>query len=221
MVKELGRDKVLAAAQSGQMLTLTTHGYFSDEREQIDEILSLFLQEAGKPSLLDCLSYCIHELASNAKKANTKRVYFEERGLAIDDEPQYWIGMRDFRKDTVERIDHYLRRLQEAGLHVKIQFKLTPDELFVAVRNNIRLSEIERGKIEQKIARGRHYKDMADAYANIEDTSEGAGLGIAMMIIMLRGLGLGEKVLRFFSNEKETFVTLTIPLGITSSPEES
>lgn len=213
MVRSLNRSKVEQAVRERRMLTLTTHSYFADERDYIDQILNHFLAAAGRPELQDQLSYCIHELANNAKKANTKRVYFAEKGLDIDDEAQYWIGMRNFRDDTVRNIDRYLGMLKESDLYIKVQFKLNDGIVMIAVRNNIRLTRIEREKIEEKIARSRLYDNMADAYASIEDSSEGAGLGIVMMIIMLRNLGLSEKIIRFFSNDDETYVLLSIPVA--------
>jgi hypothetical protein len=211
MVRSLDKQKVIEAVFSGRMLTLTTYGYFSDERDYIDQILNYFLEAAGRPELRDQLAYCIHELANNAKKANTKRVYFQQKGLDIDNESQYWLGMRHFRQETVANIDYYLQQLKKARLYIRVQFKLNGRNMQIAIRNNIRLTDIEREKIEEKIARSRLYENMADAYASIEDTSEGAGLGIVMMIIMLRNLGLSERIIRFFSNDKETFVLLTIP----------
>lgn len=199
------------AVAERRMLTLTTNAYFADERDYIDEILNYFLVAAGRPELQDQLAYCIHELANNAKKANTKRVYFTEKGLDIHNESQYWIGMRHFRDETVRHIDAYLRRLKEQGLYIKVQFKLNKGNVMIAVRNNIRLTRVEREKMEEKIARSRLYDNMADAYASIEDSSEGAGLGIVMMIIMLRNLGLSEKIIRFFTNDRETWVLLSIP----------
>lgn len=213
MVRSLNRSKVEQAVREHRMLTLTTHAYFADERDYIDQILNHFLAAAGRPELQDKLAYCIHELGNNAKKANTKRVYFQEKGLDIDDEAQYWIGMRNFREDTVRNIDRYLGMLKESDLFIKVQFKLNDGVMMIAVRNNIRLTRIEREKMEEKIARSRLYDNMADAYASIEDSSEGAGLGIVMMIIMLRNLGLSEKIIRFFSNDEETYVLLSIPVA--------
>lgn len=212
MVRSLDRQLVEQAVREGRMLTLTTHAYFADERDYIDEILNYFLAAAGRAELQDQLSYCVHELANNAKKANTKRVYFAEKGLDIDNESQYWIGMRNFRDETVRRITYYLERLKESNLYIKVQFKLNGDTMMIAVRNNIRLTRVEREKMEEKIARSRLYDNMADAYASIEDSSEGAGLGIVMMIIMMRNLGLSDNIIRFFTNEKETWVLLSIPV---------
>jgi len=212
MVRTLDREKVEQAVREGRMLTLTTHAYFSDERDYIDEILNYFLAAAGRPELRDKLAYCVHELANNAKKANTKRVYFAEKELDLNIESEYWVGMRHFREDTIANIDHYLPLLKATGLYIKIQFKLNRDTVMIAIRNNVRLTAIERRKIEEKIVRSRAYTDMAEAYASIEDTSEGAGLGIVMMIIMLRSLGLSESIIRFFANDSEAFALLTIPV---------
>jgi hypothetical protein len=212
MVRELNRELVEQAVREGRMLTLTTHSYFADERDYVDEILNHFLAAAGRPALRDQLTYCVHELANNAKKANTKRVYFQEKNLDIDNESEYWIGMRHFREETTRNIDRYLEKLHASDLYIKIQFKLNAGNMMVAVRNNVRLTRVEREKMEEKIARSRQYDNMADAYASIEDTSEGAGLGIVMMIIMLRNLGLSERIIRFFTNHNETFVLLTIPV---------
>ncbi len=213
MVRSLNREIVEQAVRERKMLTLTTHAYFADEREYVDDILNYFLEAAGRPGLRDQLTYCIHELANNAKKANTKRVYFEEKELDIHNESEYWIGMRHFREETTRNIEVYLERLRQSDLHIKVQFKLNGDSMMVAVRNNVRLARVEREKMEEKIARSHQYDNMADAYASIEDSSEGAGLGIVMMIIMLRNLGLSEEIIRFFTNESETFVLLTIPVA--------
>jgi hypothetical protein len=212
VVGTLDREKVEQAVSEGRMLTLTTHAYFSDERDYMHEILNYFLAAAGRPELQDKLAYCIHELANNAKKANTKRVYFAEKGLDLYNESAYWVGMRHFRSDTIANIEHYLPLLRGAGLYIKVQFKLNRDVIMIAVRNNVRLTKFERRKIEEKIVRSNSYANVAEAYGSIEDTSEGAGLGIVMMIIMLRSLGLSESMIRFFTNDAETFALLTIPV---------
>jgi len=190
MVRTLDREKVEQAVREGRMLTLTTHAYFSDERDYVDEILNYFLAAAGRPELRDKLAYCVHELANNAKKANTKRVYFAEKELDLNIESEYWVGMRHFREDTIANIDHYLPLLKATGLYIKIQFKLNRDTVMIAIRNNVRLTAIERRKIEEKIVRSRAYADMDEAYASIEDTSEGAGVNHPLLHQRKRGFCL-------------------------------
>ena len=147
MVKEISLKKIQQAIESGKVLTLTTYSYRSDERDYIDTILDRYLQEAGREDLKNQLSYCIHELAGNAKKANTKRVYFLERGLNIEAETEYYIGMNNFKEETVGNIDHYITKLKKYGFYMKFQFYINMNGIKIAVRNNARLLEIGRAHV--------------------------------------------------------------------------
>ena len=72
---------------------MTTFAYQPSERIHIDHVLEAYLDAVGMKSLRTKLAYCLHELAANAKKANTKRLYFRERNLDINDPHQYEEGM--------------------------------------------------------------------------------------------------------------------------------
>lgn len=211
MVKEITYKKIQEAIECRKVLTLTTYGYRSDERSYIDTILDQYLYEAGREDLKNQLSYCVHELAGNAKKANTKRLYFAERGLRIENEAEYWIGMKNFKEETIGNIDHYVMKFRQYNFYMKFQFYINDEGIKIAVRNNARLLPIEEKRIKEKLKAARKYKDMTEAYANIEDTSEGAGLGLVMMILMLKNIGLSENSLTIFPKDDETVTMLTIP----------
>ena len=55
----------------------------------LDRILEAYLVELGQERILEPLSYCLKELIINAQKANTKRLYFEEKGLDIPARQDY------------------------------------------------------------------------------------------------------------------------------------
>ncbi len=212
MVKNITQKQIQKATRDGKIISIITYSYRSDERDYIDSILDLYLQEAGRKDLKNKLSYCIHELAGNAKKANTKRVYFAEKGLNIDNDAEYLIGMNNFKEETVRNIRYYIDRLKEHGLYMKFQFQKDDTYIKVAVRNNAVPTRIELERIQNKIEASQKYRDMCEAYALIEDSSEGAGLGLVMMLLMLRGLGLGENSLTVTANGEETVAYIKIPL---------
>ena len=189
---------------------MTTYAYHPSERIHIDRILEAYLDAVGMKSLRTKLAYCLHELGANAKKANTKRLYFLEKNLDISDPLQYAEGMRDFKLETVARIDHYLSKLKEAGLYVKFQFRKLPGGVRIAIRNNTELTATERSRIEEKLSIARGFNCLSDAYAKTEDGTEGAGLGIVMMIIMLKNLGFGSDVFDMTSESGQTCATLTL-----------
>jgi hypothetical protein len=212
MVTNVNLEKLHQAIETRKIITLTTYAYRSDERNYIDAILDLYLEEAGRKDLKNQLSYCLHELAGNAKKANTKRVYFLEKNLNLYNESEYYIGMNNFKEETVRNIEYYIGKLREHAFYTKFQFQKADTKIKIAVRNNAPLLSVEYCRIQKKIQAAREYSTMTEAYASIEDTSEGAGLGLVMMLLMLRSLGMGEEVLKVFSDKNETVALLTIPL---------
>ena len=184
--------------------------YLPRERAYIDKILGAFLDVAGMTSLKNNLSYCIHELAGNAKKANTKRLYFREKSLDINSAADYADGMRGFKQETVDRIDQYLEKLKEAGLYVKFQFRKIRNGVRVSVRNNAELTAVEEGRIREKIAIAARYSCFAEAFTNTADGTEGAGLGLVMMIFMLKSLGFGPDAFDIRVAGGETVAVLTL-----------
>lgn len=212
MVKDINLGKIQHAIENKKILTLTTYAYRSDERIYIDKILDLYLEEAGRKDLKNQLSYCLHELAGNAKKANTKRVYFLEKNLNIYNESEYYIGMNNFKEETVCNIDYYIGKMREHCFYTKFQFQKSDTQIKIAVRNNASLLPVEYNRIQKKIQAARQFDTMAEAYASIEDTSEGAGLGLVMMLLILRNIGIKGEALKVFTNHTETVALLTIPL---------
>ena len=75
--------KIKKAAHSAIPLTITTYTLPHEIEVYIEEVLEVFLGELGQARIKDYLVYCLRELAVNAKKANTKRVYFETKGLDL------------------------------------------------------------------------------------------------------------------------------------------
>lgn len=203
-------ESVYYSVMHGKPLTVTTYTYRPAERAHVDRIFGAYLEMAGMKEMRANLTYCIHELAANARKANTKRLYFQERGLDITNPADYTQGMKDFKRDTVVDIDRFLRRQREAGLYVKIEFRKLTGGVFVMVRNNAEITPAELQRIQFKLSIADGYSCLADAFPQSEDGLEGAGLGIVMMTFMLRNLGFGRDTFQITSAEGETRASLTL-----------
>lgn len=213
MLKSYNLEKVRYAVQHSKTLCMTTYKYLTDEREYIDRILDLYLQESGFSYLTNKLAYCIHELAGNAKKANTKRVYFSERGLDINNETEYYIGITNFMEDTIENIRYYLKKQKEYGLYLQFKFQKIENKIRIAIINNVPLNAIEKSRIREKLDLANNFNSIFEAFSIVQDTEEGAGLGIIMMILMLRNLGLGKDVLNIYSDREKTTAFLSLTLA--------
>ncbi len=209
----LNLETVDYAIKNSRVLSLTTYSYFVRERRYIDRILSMYLRETGMNQLQNKLSYCIHELAGNAHKANTKRIYFRQCGLSITDPDDYKEGMKGFKESVIRNMEQYHRALKEEGLFLKFYFKKKDSVLKMAIRNNVPLTEEEERKIENKFAIAQRASDLASTYPELEDFSEGAGLGIVMISQMLRNMGFSHHKFRIYSYHGQTISTLELNLN--------
>jgi putative nucleotidyltransferase with HDIG domain len=151
-------------------------------------------------------------LAVNAKKANTKRVYFTERGLDISKPNDYKEGMTNFKSNTLQNIAHYLQLQKEKGLYIKLILQIKKNIIHIEVRNNVAITKTEQIRIHDKLARSRQFNNLEDAFAQVLDDSEGAGLGLVIMVLMLKKIGLDGDCFDIVGTEKETIARIAIPL---------
>ncbi|MDA3851126.1 MAG: HDOD domain-containing protein, partial [Spirochaetaceae bacterium] len=70
----------------------------------------------------------------------------------------------------------------------------------------------EQMRVYDRIARARAFVSLEEAFAEVLDDSEGAGLGIVILILMLKKLGLDEESFDIEGDHGETTAILTIPV---------
>lgn len=201
---------VYSSITNSRPLTVTTFAYPAKERIHIDRILGAFLDAVEMTELSNNLSYCIHELAGNAKRANIKRLYFREQKLDIFDEAEYSRGMKGFKNSIMEQIERYEASLKEKGLYIKFQFRRLSNGVHVSIRNNSLPTPRELRRVDEKLAIAGSHHTLAEAYSSIADELEGAGLGIVMMVFMLRSMGFSQRVFSLGVSGAETVATLNL-----------
>ena len=72
-----------------------------ENEEYYVEVLKYFLEHIGKEKISDYLGYCLREILNNAKKANTKRVFFIDQNLDINNIEHYNKGIKIFNKPEI------------------------------------------------------------------------------------------------------------------------
>jgi putative nucleotidyltransferase with HDIG domain len=205
-------EKIKKAIQSGLPLTITTYTLPKEIEAYIEQIIETFLKQMNQLKLKDYIVYCVQELATNAKKANTKRVYFMERGLNINNQKDYAEGMVKFKEETLANIPHYLQLQKEKGLHIKVVLQVKRNTINIEIHNNVRATKTERLRIHDKMARSRQYSNLQDALASVLDSSEGAGLGLVILILMLKKIGLDDDAFIMKTTDTYTIAGISIPL---------
>jgi HD-like signal output (HDOD) protein len=178
--------------------------------EEITAVLDIFLAKLGQEELSGVLSYCVMELHNNAKKANMKRSFFLESGLNIDSPDDYEQGMRSFRKEALENRAPDNRRLEKFGLTAFVEFQIVNGSLRLSVRNNAVPTRQEEKRIAERINRSFGFSSLEEALGSI-DESEGAGLGIIIVVLALKKIGLERNAFNIGAANGETTASLIIP----------
>lgn len=213
MAPKIDETQIRKAARTAVPLSIKTYTLPHDTEEYIESILGIYLQEFGQGELKDRIAYCLRELAVNAKKANTKRVYFKEKDLKIENPQDYEVGMRSFKQETLDNIGYYLDKQKEAGLYIKVVFHAKGKTFTISIRNNSEISRKEQMRIYDRIARSRAFESMEEALSSVLDDSEGAGLGIVILVLMLKKIGLDEDAFDIDLENGETVARIVIPFS--------
>ncbi len=212
-IGHIGDEEIAAirsATQKRESMEFFSNTLTRDIEENFQRVLTVFLTECDQTHLFNCLSYCTLELLANANKANAKRLYFKEQKLDIENEKDYSSGMENFRAALTGNKIHYMTELETSVLQINL-FLSNEGIITVRVSNNTQITPTEYQRIQDKIKIAQQYKSMEEALSYIDQT-EGSGLGIIIIELMLKELGLDENHLRFETSDNETVATIEIPV---------
>ena len=207
----IDKQKIQTSVSLQLPIEMTSYTLPKNMEVYIRNVMEMFLEECHQEHLKEYLNFCLSELLTNAKKANTKRVYFKEKGLDINDPADYEKGMENFKMDTLTNIDHYLELQRKAGLYIKLALRIQADKIYIEIKNNSKLTVFEKERIQQKLDSVQQYKNMDEVLTNVLDQSEGAGLGIIIIILMLQKVGLSKDNYQVISDYDETITRIILP----------
>lgn len=212
---EIDRKKIRNAIKLQLPIEILSYILPRNMEVYIQKVTDAFLEECHQEHLKEYINFCLSELLINAKKANTKRVYFNEKNLNIFDPKEYEEGMQNFKEETLENISYYLELQRKAGLYVKLAMRLSDDHVIIEIKNNSKLTPFENERIQNKIQLAHQYKSMEEVVTNVIDQQEGAGLGIIIIILFLKRIGLTKDNYQVFSNNEETITRILLPCNKT------
>ena len=121
--------------------------------------------------------------------------------------------MKAFHNELSENLAHFLQVLRERQMWIDVAFHATGEALTVSVRNDAPLTPMEEGRIKERIARARTFHSFSEALETSLDHSEGAGLGIMILLQFLKSIGLGEEAFSVRTERGRTVSTITIPIS--------
>lgn len=211
-VERIDHEKIRTSIKLHTPIEITTYTLPRNMEVYINEVLAAFLTECNQQHMIEYLTFCLGELLTNSKKANTKRIYFKEHNLDLNVESDYVKGMETFKMDTLNNIDYYLTEQKKAGLYIKLVLQFTDDNIRIEIRNNSLLCPHERQRIQEKLDNAKQYKSEKDVFGKLIDQTEGAGLGIIIIVLMLQKIGLSKDNYKVYTNETETVTAIELPI---------
>lgn len=204
------------AVDKKKIISLVTY-VISDYGEKIlHTILNTILKKYSREDLMDIAYTSAKELVINASKANLKRVLFERLSLNIEDKDDYVTGMNYFSSHLSEdKIRTYAKSFKERNLPVTATFYYSPDVLNIKIKNNFKLQPEEERRIREKFDKATSFASLLDFYVEHGDHTEGAGMGLTMVGILLDQTGIDKHSFSLYSSDKynETAAKLEIPLS--------
>lgn len=208
-------DSLNKIISTGKTFNIKFYIIDDDIEQKIETAISLLFEEYERSELPGVIYTCIKELMINGTKANLKRILFENNQLDIDDDDEYIKGMLDFRNALNENsYKTYLPDLRIKDYWVNVRFEHSKDGLRINVVNNAHISSMEDKRLREKLKKAMKYDSIAEFYMDQGDEIEGAGMGIALIVMLLKGIDIDPALFRIGNTpEKATFARIEIPLS--------
>ncbi len=208
-------EEIDQALDSGRRITLKSHTLRESGERVLESVVKAIFKRYRNDEMLGPVYASVRELVQNASKANLKRVLFEELSLNPRNEEEYQRGMEKFRQTLVEaRLAPYGAKIKERGLFFTVSLDHSPEVVVATVRNFFPLFEAEELRIREKFVFSNGMDNLYEFFMTHADPSEGAGMGIAMIEILLNQAGNDRHNFTIYTNErKETVAKIVVPLS--------
>ncbi|MBN2546451.1 MAG: HDOD domain-containing protein [Spirochaetes bacterium] len=195
--------------------------YINNDKEKlIENELKNALKIIGRRYFFDDLSFIVKEMINNANKANFKSVFYSLNNLNIASNEDYKSNINKFKEEVEADITKFFDQLSRLGLYIEVFFVVENNHFIISVINNRPLTNIERERIKAKYFEADKFGYINENLLSCVDTSEGAGLGIILIILMLKKIGLDNNYFKFIEHGNYTESKVLIPLTILEKREQ-
>jgi hypothetical protein len=207
-------DNIQMERDNQSYIQIKTYRISQELEQVIHENLNAIFAKSERPGIVPLVYTILKELGINACKANQKRVFFEEKGYDILNPDDYSKGIKEYKASFSEAMGiEYGPKSKDKGYSCIIRFEYNNGGITISVTNNTPITKQEEKSIREKLAKAMGYDDLAMFYMDNADNTEGAGLGLALIIIMLKGEGIDPNYFRISISGETTTARLEIPLS--------
>jgi len=205
-------QSIRSQVQQFDKIAIKTSKIGADVEKYFLKVIEEILSKHTKTQYLDMIYTIIKELVTNGIKANQKRVFFEDQGLDINNENDYNKGIKLYKEKFSEKMaDEYGLRCLARGVNIQSNIVYNDTGVYIEVINNTPVIKAEEERLREKMRTSVKYNDIAEFYMDNMDNTEGAGLGIALIMIMLKSEGIDPHLFRIITEKDRTIARIEIP----------
>ncbi|MDH5719255.1 MAG: adenylate/guanylate cyclase domain-containing protein [Spirochaetia bacterium] len=190
---------------------------YSGIKENLISKIRKITNDLGRPSLAVPINTIVYELASNGMKALYKKAFFSYliQDIGWDDiSYENWLGIFKAEIESNKAIN-FSRVCREHNLTLKIRCKKNLETVRFEIVNDGIISEIEKKRLIEVVSKSKKL-DSIYSLVGEEETEESsqAGLGIPLIVMTLRGLGLSLSNFHIIIKKNTTIARLDIPMRL-------
>ncbi len=215
LLTESFKSKVVSSVSSGKTITLLTYVMSDIGEAKLKFIIKQVLEKYDKSDLQDLLYTCAKELIMNSIKAAIKRLEFNTSGKNPHDENEYLEFMTTFKDNlTDKKFPYFKDKMKANNFFIKIKFFYDEQKIILRIINNFPLFQQEEDRIKEKFIKAKKYENLFEFYMEHSDNTEGAGMGITLIEILLAQSGFDRHQFTIYSSKqkKETVAKVEIPV---------
>ncbi len=187
--------------------------------EKLAYIIGAILKHHNQLELTELIYTACKEFVMNSTKAAIKRIVYDEMKLDSDGaEPNQDEFMKTFKTSILsQKFAYFKEKMREKRIQTKISFEANSDRLIVRVSNNFALLPKEEMRIREKFQLAKGYDNLPQFFLNHADETEGAGLGITLVGILMAQYGMDRRLLTIYSEPKTNFTVARLEIPFVST----
>jgi hypothetical protein len=179
-------DTYLTSLQEGKSVRITYKRFLMEDLLKVYDIIEEWLVLKNQHKLVSFTKTVVKEMVQNAVKATQKRYFFQKQGLDI--QKDYVKGMEFFSEFMQENKNNELP--PNFLFTAQLTLESIDGFLYVLVRNHGEMTEVENHNVQQMFQRGKRLNSVAELLEDEVKHKEGGGIGLSMIIVLSKSLGL-------------------------------
>lgn len=216
--EKIEQGKAIQAILAGEEVVVRYPALLGPRFNFISGFLYRLLSELSLGYLSELILVLLKEITSNCSKANAKRLFFESRNIDIKNLHLYDQGVASFKKEALSDWDTFSQSISTSSYFIALHIKRSESNLELTVENNTEILPQEWQRINARFESFKKYRDINLAFNEIKDSSEGAGLGIVLTLVLLQNAGIPPESFTIVSQGGNTFSKIIIPGSIMPLP---